>query len=106
MHSVFIFTRKKVGLRNYTWHTNRGAYDKIIFDDVRNNAILTAILIYMASKDPDKTSTEKIVLPISTRTGKQMKWPKQRSPTRKGGMQSNSQKNKNPDETSSGFLFL
>lgn len=74
---------------NYTWHTNRDTYDKIIFDDVRNNAILTAILTYMASEDPDKTSTEKIVLPMSRRTGKQMIWPTQRSPNRKGGMDDN-----------------
>ncbi|MDC3312682.1 M20/M25/M40 family metallo-hydrolase [Flavobacteriaceae bacterium] len=71
---------------NYTWHTNRDTYDKIIFDDLKNNAILTAILTYMASEDPDKTSTEKIVLPVSRRTGKQMKWPSQRSPTRRGGL--------------------
>lgn len=70
---------------NYTWHTNRDTYDKVIFDDLRSNAILTAILTYMASEDPDKTSTEKIVLPISRRTGKQMKWPSQRSPNRRGG---------------------
>lgn len=71
---------------NYTWHTNRDTYDKIVFDDVRNNAILTAILAYMASEDPNKTSRERIVLPVSKRTGKQMEWPSQRSPTRKGGM--------------------
>lgn len=37
---------------NYTWHTNRDTYDKIVFDDLRNNAILTAILVYMACEDP------------------------------------------------------
>ncbi len=37
---------------NYTWHTNRDTYDKVIFDDLRNNAILTAILVYMACEDP------------------------------------------------------
>lgn len=36
----------------YTWHTNRDTYDKIIWDDVKNNVILTAILAYMASEDP------------------------------------------------------
>ena len=43
--------------------TNRDTYDKIVFDDVRNNAILTAILIYMGREDPAKTSREKSVLP-------------------------------------------
>jgi len=71
---------------NYTWHTNRDTYDKIVFDDVRNNVILTAILAYMASEDPEKTSREKIVLPINPRTGKQRTWPKPRSPQRKGGL--------------------
>jgi hypothetical protein len=70
---------------NYTWHTNRDTYDKIIFDDVRSNVILTAILAYMASEDPNKTPRDKIVLPISSRTGKQMQWPKKSSPERNGG---------------------
>ena len=70
----------------YTWHTNRDTYDKIVFDDVRSNAILTAILAYMASEDPAKTSREQVILPVSERTGEQMKWPAQRSPTRKGGL--------------------
>ena len=71
---------------NYTWHTNRDTYDKIVWDDVRNNAILAAILVYMASEDPQTTSTEKSVLPINTRTGKQNTWPEPRKATRKGGM--------------------
>ena len=70
---------------NYTWHTNRDTYDKIVFDDVRSNAILTAILTYMACED-EKTSTEKSILPINPRTGKQRTWPKPRSPERKGGL--------------------
>ena len=70
----------------YTWHTNRDTYDKVVFDDVRNNAILTAILAYMASEDPEKTSREKIVMPINPGTGEQRQWPAQRSPRRKGGM--------------------
>ena len=71
---------------NYTWHTNRDTYDKIVWDDVRNNAILAAILMYMASEDPQTTSREKSVLPINTRTGKQNTWPEPRKATRKGGM--------------------
>ncbi|MGJ8591941.1 MAG: M20/M25/M40 family metallo-hydrolase [Aquaticitalea sp.] len=70
----------------YTWHTNRDTYDKIVFDDVRGNAILAAILTYMASEDEAKTSNEKSVLPNSKRTGKQQEWPTAKSPTRKGGM--------------------
>lgn len=69
---------------NYTWHTNRDTYDKIVFDDVRNNVILTAVLAYMASEDPEKTSREKINLPMSSRTGEQMTWPEPRDAERKG----------------------
>lgn len=71
---------------NYTWHTNLDTYDKIVFDDVRNNAILTAILAYKASEDPEMTSREKSVLPMSRRTGEQMTWPEPRDATRKGGI--------------------
>ena len=71
---------------NYTWHTNRDTYDKIVFDDVQNNAILTAILVYQACEDAAKTPRDKIVLPINSRTGEPGKWPEQRSPTRKGGL--------------------
>jgi carboxypeptidase Q len=71
---------------NYTWHTNRDTYDKIVFDDVRNNAILTAILVYMASEDPNKTSRERIVMPVDQRTGEQVKWPAVTKPIRRGGL--------------------
>jgi len=72
---------------NYTWHTNLDTYDKIVFDDVRNNAILTAILTYMASEDPEKTSREKATLiGKSRRTGEPLVWPKPRSPERNGGL--------------------
>jgi carboxypeptidase Q len=36
----------------YTWHTNRDTFDKVIFDDLRNNATLTAMLAYLASEEP------------------------------------------------------
>jgi Zn-dependent M28 family amino/carboxypeptidase len=71
---------------NYTWHTNRDTYDKIVFDDVRNNAILTAILVYMACEDTAKTSREKSLMPIDSKTGDRSKWPEQRKATRKGGL--------------------
>ncbi len=72
---------------NYTWHTNLDTYDKIVFDDVRNNAILTAIMAYMASEDPEKTSREKATLiGKNPRTGEPRTWPKPRSPERNGGL--------------------
>ncbi|WP_286761695.1 M20/M25/M40 family metallo-hydrolase [Salegentibacter sp. UBA1130] len=71
---------------DYTWHTNLDTYDKIVFDDVRSNVILTAIMTYMASEDPETTSREKAVLPINRRSGEQMTWPEPRDGERKGGL--------------------
>ena len=70
---------------SYTWHTNRDTYDKIVFDDVQNNAILTAILAYMASEDPDRTPRDKAVLGINPRNGEQRTWPTPRDINRDGG---------------------
>lgn len=71
---------------NYTWHTNLDTYDKIVFDDVKNNVALIAIMTYLASEDPERTSRERAVLPISTRTGEQMTWPTPRDGNRRGGL--------------------
>jgi carboxypeptidase Q len=35
----------------YTWHTNRDTYDKVVFDDLRHNAVLAAMLAYEAADD-------------------------------------------------------
>jgi hypothetical protein len=68
-----------------TWHTNVDTYDKVVFDDVRSNAILAAILVYMASEEPTQVSREKRI-PLNFRTGEPTEWPTPRSPNRKGGM--------------------
>ncbi len=70
---------------NYTWHTNLDTYDKIVFDDVRSNVILAAILVYMAAEDPSFFPRDKSVLPLNPRTGEQRSWPEPRNATRKGG---------------------
>ncbi len=44
---------------SYTWHTNRDTYDKVVFDDLKHNATLAAMLVYAASEDPDFISREK-----------------------------------------------
>ncbi|MCC6316769.1 MAG: M20/M25/M40 family metallo-hydrolase [Gemmatimonadaceae bacterium] len=36
----------------YTWHTNRDTYDKVVWDDLRHNAVLVAMMTYLASEDP------------------------------------------------------
>jgi hypothetical protein len=37
----------------YTWHTNRDTFDKIVIDDVKHNATLAALMVYLASEDPE-----------------------------------------------------
>jgi carboxypeptidase Q len=59
----------------YTWHTNRDTYDKIVFDDLRDNAVLAAIMAYMASEDPEKTKNIK---------AEGIKWPEPVKATRRG----------------------
>jgi len=39
-----------------TWHTNKDSFDKVVIEDLRNNATLTAMLVYMASEDPERSS--------------------------------------------------
>ena len=43
----------------YTWHTNRDTYDKVVFDDLKHNATLAAMMVYLASEDPEFISREK-----------------------------------------------
>ncbi|HKW08848.1 MAG TPA: M20/M25/M40 family metallo-hydrolase [Gemmatimonadaceae bacterium] len=46
----------------YTWHTNRDTYDKVVFDDLKSNATLTAMLAYLASEDPTMITRERVDL--------------------------------------------
>ena len=68
----------------YTWHTNRDTYDKVVFDEVRNNVILAASLIYLASEDPEFFPREKRLLPVNPDSGERRTWPKPRNPDRAG----------------------
>jgi hypothetical protein len=44
--------------RQYTWHTDLDTWDKLVLDDLRNNATLAAMLAYLASEDPERVGTE------------------------------------------------
>ena len=70
--------------RQYTWHTNRDTYDKIVFDDLKNNATLAAMLAYLASEDPERVPRDRALLPTDPRTGQPRTWvtcsPPRRSP--------------------------
>jgi hypothetical protein len=70
--------------RQYTHHTELDTYDKIVFDDLKENATLAAMLAYAASEDPQRVPRDRSVLPIDPRTGQPREWvecrPAQRSP--------------------------
>ncbi|MDP2471211.1 MAG: M20/M25/M40 family metallo-hydrolase [Candidatus Palauibacterales bacterium] len=60
--------------RQYTWHTNRDTYDKIVFDDLKENATLAAMLAYAASEDPERVPRDRAILPIDPNTGEPRPW--------------------------------
>lgn len=61
--------------RQYTWHTNRDTFDKIVFDDLRNNATLVAMLAYAASEDRERTPRTRALLGPNPDTGEPREWP-------------------------------
>jgi hypothetical protein len=66
----------------YTWHTQRDTFDKVVIDEVTNNAVLTAMLAYLASEDPERVPRDRAVMPMNPRTGEQRTWPECRDATR------------------------
>jgi carboxypeptidase Q len=62
--------------REYTWHSNRDTFDKIAMHEVRGNAILTAMLAYLAAEEPEVMPRDRRVLP------EDMEWPACRDPLR------------------------
>jgi Zn-dependent M28 family amino/carboxypeptidase len=66
----------------YTWHTGRDTYDKLSWDDVRNNATLVAMLAYLASEDPElMPRVRRDVFPAQA-NGQPGAWPACREPER------------------------
>jgi hypothetical protein len=67
----------------YTWHTNRDTYDKVVPDEVRNNAVLTAMLVYLASEEPEKLPRDRRIMPPSRQSPDQpQQWPSCQKPAR------------------------
>jgi carboxypeptidase Q len=69
---------------SYTWHTNRDTYDKLVFDELKNNAALVACLVYLACEDPAFISRERRVMPADKNTGAPQTWPAGSVPNRDG----------------------
>ena len=65
----------------YTWHTNRDTFDKVSFEDLKNNATLVAMLAYLASEDPVTTPRDRRVM-VADSTGMPAPWPECRQPAR------------------------
>ena len=53
----------------YTWHTNRDTFDKAVADEIRANAVMTAMLVYLASEDPERVGRTRRDLAANAR------WP-------------------------------
>ena len=72
----------------YTHHTNLDTYDKIVPEDLRNNATLFAMLVYLASEDPEMVARDRRSLPAMApgRGGRPARevteWPQCREPQR------------------------
>ncbi|WP_409151862.1 M20/M25/M40 family metallo-hydrolase [Sphingobacterium sp. BS-2] len=79
----FMLSSLSWGYFSNTWHTNLDTYDKIVFDDLISNVILTAVLTYKASEEPALVNREKRVLPADA-SGKPGTWPAIRQPRRTG----------------------
>lgn len=82
---AFRFQSNYPDYRQYTWHTNLDTFDKLVFSDLRNNATLAAMVVYMASEDPERVPNDTRVLPIDPRTGEPGSWPQCRLPRRSVG---------------------
>ena len=63
----------------YTWHTNRDSFDKIVFEDLRDDAVMTAMFAYLAATDPTPMPRDKRAMPDGSA------WPDCRPPARSSG---------------------
>ncbi|HEU4748872.1 MAG TPA: M28 family peptidase, partial [Gemmatimonadaceae bacterium] len=66
----------------YTWHTNRDTFDKLVFEDLRNNAMLVAMLAYLASEDPSRMPREARATAANAQTRQSAPWPTCTAPAR------------------------
>ncbi|MFD1771429.1 M20/M25/M40 family metallo-hydrolase [Sphingobacterium suaedae] len=80
---AFMLSSLSWGYFTNTWHTNLDTYDKLIFEDLRYNVILTAVLAYKAAQEGALVDRERRVLP-TTPDGNRGEWPAIRQPRRTG----------------------
>jgi len=66
-----------------TYHNPTDTFDKIVIDDVVNNATLTAMLTYLASEEDDMLPRDtRTMTGTNPRTGEPVTWPECRAPAR------------------------
>jgi len=66
-----------------TYHNPTDTFDKLIIDDIVNNAVLTAMLTYLASEEADKLPRDmRVMSGTNPRTGAPVSWPECREPAR------------------------
>ncbi|TCR10030.1 peptidase M28-like protein [Sphingobacterium sp. JUb78] len=80
---AFMLSSLSWGYFSNTWHTNLDTYDKLVFDDLKYNVILTAVMAYKASEEAKLVNREQRELPAGT-DGKPGIWPPIRQPRRTG----------------------
>ncbi len=73
------------GYFDHTWHTQRDTFDKLVFDDLKNNAVLVASLVYLASEDPEMVSRERRDVFPMNRAGQMGGWPSCNAAVRASG---------------------
>jgi carboxypeptidase Q len=66
----------------YTWHTNRDTWDKVSWADVRQNATLTAMLVYLASEESERVPRARRTVMPSGPGGQGGSWPACQTPAR------------------------
>lgn len=67
---------------SYTWHTALDTYDKIVWEELRRNAVTIATMVYLACEEPAMFSRQKAKLPLDIKTGERMNWPEPKEPAR------------------------
>ncbi|NQD70277.1 M20/M25/M40 family metallo-hydrolase [Sphingobacterium shayense] len=80
---AFMLSSLSWGYFSNTWHTNLDTYDKLVFDDLIQNVILTAVLTYKAAQEEKLVDREQRVMPVGP-DGTPSTWPAIRQPRRNG----------------------
>jgi hypothetical protein len=65
----------------YTWHTQRDTYDKVVWATIRANATFVAMIAYLASEDPERVPRDRRTV-LQGQGGQPGRWPTCPTPQR------------------------